>query len=183
MNACNPEIGREAADPFVLWGRILLDDPGTGLDDLLSGRGARGAQQRADPEDFLADLLAHPAWRDERARLIDGLDEALLDWIVERFRWSPADVDAFGARAYAAQLSDSLKIAARLPLDETVRAMTRDHVTWDDRFRGLRCPATSICRGTSTWYCLGINLTTVSSLVGLRFAMRLPGAPPTGAPI
>ena len=140
MNACNPEIGREAADPFVLWGRILLDDPGTGLDDLLSGRGARGAQQRAEPEDFLADLLSHPAWRDERARLIEGLDEALLDWIVERFRWSPADIDAFGARAYAAQLSDSLKIAARLPLDETVRAMTRDHVTWDDRFRGLRWP-------------------------------------------
>ena len=105
MNAFSHETGREAADPFVLWGRTLLDDPGTGLDDLLSGRGARGAQQRAELEDFLADLVAHPAWRDEQARLIEGLDEALLGRIVARLRWSPADVDAFGARAYAAQLA------------------------------------------------------------------------------
>ena len=140
MNTFSREVSREPADPFVLWGRILLGDPGAGLDDLLSGRGARGAQQRAELEDFLADLLAHAVWRDEHARLIEGLDEALLGWIVERFRWPPADVDAFGARAYAAQLSDSLKIAARLPLKKTVQELIRDHVVWDNRFRGLRWP-------------------------------------------
>ena len=140
MNTFSHEVGRESADPFVLWGRILLDDPGASLNDLLSGRGARGSQQRAELEDFLADLLTHPVWRDEHAKLIEGLDEALLGWIVERFRWSPADVDAFGARAYAAQLSDSLKIAARLPLKKTAQQLIRDHFTWDNRFRGLRWP-------------------------------------------
>ena len=63
MNAFNHEIGREAAAPaaalFVFRGRIPL-----------------------------ADHLARPAWRDERAMPIEGLGAALSGWIVERFRWS-----------------------------------------------------------------------------------------------
>ena len=140
MSAFRDEMSRDSTSPFVVWGRLLLDDPGAGVDDLLSGRGARGAQQRAEPEDFLADLLAHPAWQEERTRLIAGLDTALLNWIEERFSWSLSDIDTFGTRAYAAQISDSLAVAARLPLKDTAQDLIRDQATWDTRFRGLRWP-------------------------------------------
>ena len=133
-------MSRGSTSPFVVWGRLLLDDPGAGVDDLLSGRGARGAQQRAEPEDFLADLLAHPAWQEERTRLIAGLDTALLSWIEERFSWSLSDIDTFGTRAYAAQISDALAVAARLPLKDTAQDLIRDQAIWDNRFRGLRWP-------------------------------------------
>ena len=140
MSAFRDEMSRGSTSPFVVWGRLLLDDPGAGVDDLLSGRGARGAQQRAEPEDFLADLLAHPAWQEERTRLIAGLDTALLSWIEERFSWSLSDIDTFGTRAYAAQISDALAVAARLPLKDTAQDLIRDQAIWDNRFRGLRWP-------------------------------------------
>ena len=140
MSAFRDEMSRDSTSPFVVWGRLLLDDPGAGVDDLLSGRGARGAQQRAEPEDFLADLLAHPAWQEERTRLIAGLDTALLNWIEERFNWSLSDIDTFGTRAYAAQISDALAVAARLPLTDTAQDLIRDQAIWDNQFRGLRWP-------------------------------------------
>ena len=140
MSAFRDEMSRDSTSPFVVWGRLLLDAPGAGVDDLLSGRGARGAQQRAEPEDFLADLLAHPVWQEERAKLIAGLDTALLNWIEERFSWSLSDIGTFGTRAYAAQMSDALAVAARLPLTDTAQDLIRDQATWDNRFRGLRWP-------------------------------------------
>ena len=140
MNASGDAMNRDSTNPFIVWGRLLLDDPGTGVDDLLSGRGARGAQQRAEPEDFLADLLAHPVWRSERAELIAGLDAALLDWIKERFNWSLSDIGTFGTRAYAAQMSDALTVVARLPLTDTAQDLIHDQARWDNRFRGLRRP-------------------------------------------
>ena len=140
MNASGDAMNRDSTNPFVVWGRLLLDDPGSGLDDLLSGRGARGAQQRAEPEDFLADLLVHPVWARDRAELIAGLDRALLNWIKERFNWSLSGIGTFGTRAYAAQMSDALTVAARLPLTDTAQALIHDQTTWDNRFRGLRRP-------------------------------------------
>ena len=140
MSAFRDEMSRDSTSPFVVWGRLLLDDPGAGVDDLFSGRGARGAQQRAEPEDFLADLLAHPAWQEDRTRLIAGLDTALLNWIEKRFNWSSSDIGTFGTRAYAAQMSDALAVAARLPLTDTAQDLIRDQATWDNRFRGLRWP-------------------------------------------
>ncbi len=132
---------RDSINPFVLWGNLLLDDPGVGLDDLLSGRGARGAQQRAEPEDFLADLLAHPVWAGAtRERLIGKLDTALLNWLKARFGWSLSDIGTFGTRAYAAQMSDALTVAARLPLTDTAQDLIHDQAIWDNRFRGLRWP-------------------------------------------
>lgn len=140
MSAFRDEMSRDSTSPFVVWGGLLLDDPGAGVDALLSGRGARGAQQRAEPEDFLADLLAHPVWQEERTRLIAGLDTAVLNWIEERFNWSLSDIGTFGTRAYAAQMSDALTVAARLPLTDTAQDLIRDQATWDNRFRGLRWP-------------------------------------------
>ena len=141
MNASGDAMNRDPTNPFIVWGRLLLDDPGAGVDDLLSGRGARGAQQRAEPEDFLADLLAHPVWAGAaRERLIGRLDRALLDWIKERFNWSLSDIGTFGTRAYAAQMSDALTVAARLPLTDTAQDFINDQATWDNRFRGLRRP-------------------------------------------
>ena len=132
---------RDSINPFVLWGNLLLDDPGAGLDDLLSGRGARGAQQRAEPEDFLAALLAHPVWAGAtRERLIKGLDRALLNWLKARFDWSLSDIGTFGTRAYAAQMSDALTVAARLPLADTAQDLIDDQAIWDNRFRSLRWP-------------------------------------------
>ena len=134
-------MNRDSTNPFIVWGRLLLDDPGAGLDDLLSGRGARGAQQRAEPEDFLADLLVHPVWAGAtRERLIRRLDGALLNWIKERFNWSLSDIGTFGTLAYAAQMSDALTVAARLPLTDTAQALIHDQATWDNRFRCLRWP-------------------------------------------
>ena len=141
MNASGDAMNRDPTNPFVVWGRLLLDDPRAGVDDLLSGRGARGAQQRAEPEDFLADLLAHPVWAGAaRERLIGRLDRALLDWIKERFNWSLSDIGTFGTRAYAAQMSDALTVAARLPLTDTAQDFINDQAIWDNRFRGLRRP-------------------------------------------
>ena len=140
MDTSGDAMGRDSTNPFVSWGKLLLDDPGAGLDDLLSGRRARGAQQRAEPEDFLAALLAHPVWREERARLIKGLDTALLNWLKERFDWSLSDIGTFGTRAYAAQISDALTVATRLSLPDTAQDLIHDQATWDNRFRGLRWP-------------------------------------------
>ena len=103
--------------------------------------GARGAQQRAEPEDFLAALLAHPVWAGAtRERLIRRLDRALLNWLKAGFDWSLSDIGTFGTRAYTAQMSDALTVAARLPLTDTAQDLIHDQATWDNRFRGLRWP-------------------------------------------
>lgn len=140
MSAFAHEFGRDSASPFILWGVALLDDPDATLSDILSGRGARGAQQRAEPEDFLADLIAHPAWHEQRAHLLEGLDAALLNWLETCIEWSPARINRFGTRAYAARIANALKVAARLPMKATARHLMRDQSTWDNRFRGLRWP-------------------------------------------
>ena len=140
MSAFADETSRDSASPFILWGKALLDDPQATLSDIPSGRGARGAQQRAEPEDFLADLLAHPTWQDQRAQLTEGLDTALLNWLEARIEWSPARINRFGTRAYAARISDALAVAARLPLKVTAQDLIRNQSAWDNRFRGLRWP-------------------------------------------
>ena len=140
MSAFADETSRDSASPFILWGKALLDDPQATLSDILSGRGARGAQQRAEPEDFLADLLAHPTWQDQRAQLTEGLDTALLNWLEARIEWSPARINRFGTRDYAARISDALAVAARLPLEVTAQDLIRNQSAWDNRFRGLRWP-------------------------------------------
>ena len=140
MSAFADETSRDSASPFIVWGKALLDDPQATLSDILSGRGARGAQQRAEPEDFLADLLAHPTWQDQRAQLTEGLDAALLNWLEARIEWSPARINRFGTRAYAARISDALAVAARLPLKVTAQDLIRNQSAWDNRFRGLRWP-------------------------------------------
>ena len=140
MSAVAHGSGRDSTSPFILWGEALLDDPHAALSDILSGRGARGAQQRAEPEDFLADLMAHPAWQEQRAQLTEGLDTALLNWLETHIEWSPARINRFGTRAYAARIADALKVAARLPMKVTAQHLMRDQSTWDNRFRGLRWP-------------------------------------------
>ena len=128
------------SDPFVAWGRRLRESPETALDDILSGTGGRGTQQRSEPEDFLADLLAHPAHRDVRTRLTTRLDAVLQEWIKSRLGWPPGQISRFGTRAYAAQVADGLRVAARLPMKATARELMRDQVMWEDRVRGLRWP-------------------------------------------
>ena len=140
MTAFVHESGQDSASPFIVWGEAFLDNPHAALSDILSGRGARGAQQRAEPEDFLADLMAHPTWQEQRAQLTEGLDAALLDWLETYIVWSPARINRFGTRAYAARIADALKIAARLPMKVTARHLIWNQSTWDNRFRGLRWP-------------------------------------------
>ena len=110
------------------------------MDDILSGTGARGTQQRSEPEDFLADLLAHPAHREVRTQLSTRLDAVLQEWIKSRLGWPPGQISRFGTRAYAAQVADGLRVAARLPMQATARELMRDQVMWEDRVRGLRWP-------------------------------------------
>ena len=140
MSVFAHESGRDSASPFIVWGELLLDDPHAALSDILSGRGMRGAQQRAEPEDFLADLMTHPAWHDRRAQLTEGLDAALLHWLEACVEWPPARINRFGTRAYAARIADALKVAARLPMKVTARHLIRNQSTWDNRFRSLRWP-------------------------------------------
>lgn len=127
-------------NPFVIWGQELLDDPYTALDDLLSGRGTRGAQQRAEISDFLADLLAYPANEGIRPRLIDRLDTAVLKWLDDRRNRAPNRIIEYRTRAYLARVSDALAIAARLPLKITGRTMIHTRDTWDEWVRGMRIP-------------------------------------------
>ena len=138
------EFGRDTeasiGGPFEIWGKALLKDAAAALEDLLSGAGARGAQQRAEPADFLADLLAHPAHEDARGRLIEGLDAAMLKWLKDRRAWPPSRIIEYGTRAYLAQIADALAVVARLPLKVTGSDMIRTHCTWDDWFHGLRVP-------------------------------------------
>ena len=129
-----------ADNPFVVWGTALLEEPDAALDCILSGTGGRDTQQRAEPDDFLADLLANPAHRETRAKLRERLDVAVLKWIETRSGWSPRRIAEFGPRAYAAQMADALAVVARLSLTATPRELMGNHVTWDDRFRALRRP-------------------------------------------
>ena len=130
----------ERLDPFVVWGEALLKEPDDALDRILSGAGGRGSQQRAEPDDFLSDLLASPSHQANLARLTRGLDKALLRWIEARSGWSPTRIVKFGPRAYAAQMADALAVAARLSLPVTAGELIRNHVVWDDRFHALRRP-------------------------------------------
>lgn len=140
MNDFAHDSYQGSSSPFIVWGQALLDDPHSALSDILSGRGAQGAQPHAEPDDFLADLVAYRIWQDERPRLTAGLDSALLDWLETHVEWTPAHINRFGTRAYAAQISDALKVAARLPMKITAEHLTRNQSTWDNRFRGLRWP-------------------------------------------
>ena len=138
------EFGRDSEasveGPFEIWGKTLLKDAAAALEDLLSGAGARGAQQHAEPADFLADLLAHHVNEDARRQLIEGLDAAMLKWLKDRRAWPPSRIIEYGTRAYFAQISDALAVAARLPLKVTGSDMIRTHSSWDDWFHGLRLP-------------------------------------------
>ena len=127
-------------DPFEIWRIALLKDAVAALEDILSGAGARGAQQRAEPADFLADLLAQPTHEDARGKLIEGLDAAMLKWLNDQRAWPPSRIIKYGPRAYIAQISDALAVAARLPLKVTGSDMIRSHSAWDDWFHGLRLP-------------------------------------------
>lgn len=140
MPAFDGDTDMSSRSPLEAWGRELLETPETALDDILSGTGARGAHQRAEPEDFLADLLAHPAHREVRTRLTAQLDAALLEWIKSRLGWPPGQISTFGTRAYAARVADALRVAARLPMQATAYELIRDQVMWEDRVRGLRWP-------------------------------------------
>ena len=181
MSAVAHGSGRDSASPFILWGEAFLDNPHAALFDILSGRGARGAQQRAEPEDFLADLMAHPAWREQRTQLTEGLDAALLNWLETRSSNGPRPAStASGHGPYAARIADALKVAARLPMKVTARHLMRDQSTWDNRFRGLRWPGDiDLLRQ--------FNLVLAQHQIDTRFT--LPGGsppvmkPPGGAPI
>ena len=140
MPAFDGDTDMIPSNPFVAWGRRLLEAPETALDDILSGTGARGTQQRSEPEDFLADLLAHPAHREVRTQLSTRLDAVLQEWIKSRLGWPPGRISRFGTRAYAAQVADGLRVAARLPMKATACELMRDQVMWEDRVRGLRWP-------------------------------------------
>ena len=131
---------RQPTSSFRTWAEALWSRPLDALSDILSGRGARGAQQLAEPADFLADLLAQGSLQDHRAALIEAIDSALIQWIEERSDWPPARIDEFGTRAYVAQFSDALAIVARLSLSLAPRHLMEDLGTWDDRFRSMRWP-------------------------------------------
>ena len=126
--------------PFEIWRKALLKDAAAALEDLLSGAGARGAQQHSEPADFLADLLAHHVNKDAKGQLIEGLDAAMLKWLKDQRSWPPSRIIKYGTRAYLAQVSDALAVAARLPLNVTGSDMIRTHSAWDDWFHGLRLP-------------------------------------------
>lgn len=136
------EFGRDneanLGDPFEIWGKELLKDAAAALEDILSGAGARGAQQCAEPADFLADLLAQPTHEDAKGKLIEGLDAAMLKWLNDQRAWPPSRIIEYGTRAYRARISDALEVAARLPLKATGSDMIRAHRIWADWFRGLR---------------------------------------------
>ena len=140
MSAFAHKSDGNSASPFVVWGQELLDNPHSALADILSGRGARGAQQHAEPDDFLADLVAYPIWQDEGKQLTAELDSALLNWLETHVEWTPAHINRFGTRAYAARIADALKVAARLPMKITAQHLTRHQSIWDNRFRTLRWP-------------------------------------------
>ena len=140
MSDSSHETSRDSSSPFIVWGEALLDEPQATLSDILSGRGARGPQQQAEPDDFLAGLLSHPDWQDQRPQLTEGLDAALLNWLETHIEWPPARINRFGPRAYAVRIADALKVAARLPLKGTARNLIQHQSTWDNRFRGLRRP-------------------------------------------
>lgn len=127
-------------NPFVTWGKALLDDPNAALANLLSGAGTRGTQQQAEPADFLADLVGNQAHKDSKDRLLTRLDTAVLEWLKVRRTWPPGKIIESGTRAYLFQVADALKIAARLPLKVTAGEMIRTHYTWDDWVRALRLP-------------------------------------------
>ena len=91
------------------------------------------------PADFLADLLAHHD-EDEKGKLIEGLDAAILKWLKDRRSWPPGRIIKYGTRAYLARISDALAITARLPLKVTGSDMIRSHSSWDDWFHGMRLP-------------------------------------------
>ncbi len=138
--AARDGVRRESAGPFAVWADALLSRPETALSDILSGRGARGTLQLAEPDDFLADLLAQPSLQDRRDDLIAAIDRALVTWMQARVEWSPARVNAFGIRAYVAQFSEALTTVARLPLSVSPACLMEDVETWDDRFRTMRWP-------------------------------------------
>jgi len=128
-------------DPFALWGRRLLADPAGALDDILTGRAALGALQRADSADLLDDLLAQSFWTEsQRQQLVDGLDSALLAWLRRRIAWTPSEVLAEGPRAHIALLDTALIIAGRLPFANTATALADEQAWWEDRLAVLRWP-------------------------------------------
>lgn len=128
-------------DPFAFWGQRLLADPTQALDDILTGRAALGALQRADSADLLDDLLAQGFWtEDERQQLIDSLDAALLDWMRARIAWTTSQVLAEGPRAHIALLDTALVIAGRLLLPKTAASLADEQAWWEDRLAVLRWP-------------------------------------------
>ena len=131
---------RQPTSSFSGWAEALLSAPLAALSEIVSGRGARGGQQLAEPDDFLCDLLAQRSLHDRRRALIEAIDGGLIQWMEERVDWSPARIDEFGMRAYVAQFSNVLAVTARLPLSAAPRHLMDDVARWDDRFRSMRWP-------------------------------------------
>ena len=77
------EGGYPADDVFVVWGRKLLEDPVKAITDVITHRGARGAQQRAEAEDFLSDMITHPAWRARSGELLEALARGAAQLVPE----------------------------------------------------------------------------------------------------
>lgn len=134
------DAARQHPDAFGEWAEALLDRPSDALADIVSGRGARGPLQLAEPDDFLADLLAQPSLSDRRGALVEAIDEAIIQWMDDRVDWLPEQISAFGTRAYAAQFSDVLAAVARLPLSAAPTYLMANVPWWDDRLRSMRWP-------------------------------------------
>ena len=130
----------ESANAFVVWAKALTARPLETLSDLLDGAGARGAQQLAEPADFLADLLGQESLQDDGPALVDAIDHALVEWMAHRIGWPLRLIDEFGPRAYVAQFSSALGVVARLPLSLAPSHLMDETETWDDRFATMRRP-------------------------------------------
>ncbi|NNJ83718.1 MAG: hypothetical protein HKP13_02095, partial [Gammaproteobacteria bacterium] len=127
-------------NPFLNWGKKLLADPVETINAIITGGGARGTQQRAEPDDFLVNLINYPHWKGQRDSLVQALDDAMIPWLLERSQWELEAIDRFGVRAYTTQLAKGLSVVTRLPLRGAGYRLTEDQRYWDRFCNALRWP-------------------------------------------
>ena len=170
-----------SSNPFVEWGRKLRESPETALNEILSGTGARGTQQSSEPEDFLADLLAHPDHREVRTELSTRLDvfSAKVDQIPARLAFRediqvwPACIHGSGGGRLASRGSiANAGNCARADAGSSHVGGSGPRITLARRYRS------TAGNSTSSW--CNIRPTAALLSVGLPPAMRLHGAVPTG---